>query len=37
MKYKQNVQVLLCSLFPYRFGRVPGHKSNGNINNLNKI
>ncbi len=27
----------LCSLFPYRFGKVPGHKSNGNINNLNKI
>jgi hypothetical protein len=25
----------LCSLFPYRFGKAPGHKGKGMVNNLN--
>ena len=33
----KNCSNQLCSMYPYRFGKVPGHKSNGNINNLNKI
>jgi len=24
----------LCSLFPYRFGKAPGHKGRGNVKNL---
>ncbi len=24
----------ICSLYPYRFGKVPGHKGKGNVNNL---
>ncbi len=24
----------LCPLYPYRFGRVPGHKGKGNVKNL---
>jgi hypothetical protein len=24
----------LCSLHPYRFGKVPGHKGKGNVNNF---
>jgi hypothetical protein len=24
----------LCSLYSYRFGKVPGHKGKGNVNNL---
>jgi len=23
-----------CPLYPYRFGKVPGHKGKGNVNNL---
>jgi hypothetical protein len=26
----------LCSLYPYRFSRVPGHKGKGNVNSLNE-
>ncbi len=26
----------LCSLFPYRFGKAPGHKGKGNAKNLNE-
>ena len=25
----------LCSLFPYRLGKVPGHKGKGMVSNLN--
>jgi hypothetical protein len=24
----------LCPLYPYRFGKVPGHKGKGNVNNF---
>ena len=24
----------LCPLYPYRFGKVPGHKGKGNVKNL---
>jgi len=30
----KNCKSLLCSLYPYRFGKVPGHKGKGNTNNL---
>ncbi len=30
----KNCTAKLCSLFPYRFGKVPGHRGTGNVNNL---
>jgi hypothetical protein len=30
----KNCTSKLCALYPYRFGKVPGHKGKGNVHNL---